>query len=443
MYVRCSGVGKDFIFMKRLIFCLVIFCSLIFLNSCNANKHFMELRGSFSFDAAASALIKYPSEFMFEPNEILAYYPENSRTRILNYQVVHLVFQRHDDIIGGFYDYDVGIAFTVHNDRLLIAQTPNELPLFQYFRLGDSTDSVIITVGHDNAYLVNLNTESIRRLFNDGEFNNYFNKDSIKDLVFAEILSVSPDGRYILYRSNRNFIDDALPNHFELFFFDIQTGAETKIMNFNNKEILTWDRNNPDTFLFRELRIAPDGARYSSPIMAYSLGNRQQSVFLNLNEKYRAFEMIDDEYIYILRRTVEDREDGSPPVRRTTLYIANIYTQEAFGVDVGIYNIEVWNVRISDTKEYLAFWGTYMIPTGLRLTDLVTVHIPTNNIMPHYEQAVDHFVLTSFYWAPNNILIVNFHNTIDVHGDVSRFHRITHTARGAVPNINRVYDLIG
>lgn len=425
--------------MKRLIFCVFILCSLLFLHSCTANRHFMELRAMYSFDAEAQALIKYPSpELMFEPNEILAYCPETSRTSPLEFRVIYVTLQKHDNIIGGFYDYDIAIAYTVHNGRLLLASIPNMLPLYEYFRFGSSTDSVIVTVGNENAYLVNLSNSSAERLFSYGDFIDYFDRDSIKDLIFAQVLSVSPDGRYVLYRSNRNYIDDATPNNFDLFYLDMQTGNEARIMNFQDKEILTWDKNNPGSFLFRELQTARDGTRNFSPILSYSLVSGTQSVFLNLNEKYRAYEMIDDEYIYILRR-VTDEETGHTT---NILYIANIYTHEMFSLDVGIYHA-VHNVKISDTKDYIVFLGEYMTPIGWILTEIVTVHIATNDIVPQYDQRVETFNITSFYWAPNNVLIVNFRNMTDLYRDLCRFHRITHSARGVEHRVNRIYDLTG
>lgn len=427
--------------MKRLLICLfVISCSLLFLYSCAVNKHFAELRGAFSYDAAAQAFIKYPSEFMYEPNEFLAYYPENSRTRSLEYQILELTFQAHDAIIGEVYDYDIKIAFTVHNNRLLVANIPRYLPLFNYFRVGNSTDLLIITVSDDNAYLVNLNDGSIQRLLDDSNFGNYFNRESIKTLVFARVLSVSPDGRYILFTSNRNFMGDGMPNHSELFAYDIQTGTQTKIMEFNdNKELLTWDRYNPDSFLFREERIARDGMRYFTPIFRYSLSSGEQSVFLNIGERYRAYQMAGEEHIYVMVRTTNE-ETGRISA---SLYIANIYTHETFAVDVGAYNINIWNVRISDSGEYLAFWGSYMIPTGIVLTDVVTIHIPTNHIMPQYEQSVNQFVINSFYWAPNNILMINFiDTTAPIDGSRNRFHRITHSASGVEPNVTAVHGFV-
>jgi len=386
---------------------------------------------------------------MLEPGELLAYYPENSRTRVLEYTVTYLTLQRHDDILGGFFDFPIEIAYTVHNGRLILARPPNLLPRFDYFRIGDYTDRLIISAGHDGIYLAHLDGEnsSVQCLWGHDirqqQFEQYFDRESIKNLVFAQLLSVSPDGRYVLFESNRNYMDDALTTNFELFAIDLRGGNmpqalnHTRIMDFNNMEILTWDRYNPDSFLFRESRIAPDGTRYSSPIMRYSLGGGGQSVFLDVGERYRAYQMVDDEHIYIFRRET-DEETGHVT---TGLYVANIYTHEMFSVDTGIYS-NVWDVRLSDTGEYIAFWASYMNQVGWVLVDLVTVHIPTNDLMPQYEQSVDNFFIHSFYWAPGNILITNFINTTELYRDLSRFHRITHTGRAGEPRAGSADSLV-
>jgi hypothetical protein len=65
------------------------------------------------------------------------------------------------------------------------------------------------------------------------------------------------------------------------------------------------------------------------------------------------------------------------------------------------------------------------------LTDLVTLHIETNDIVAQYEQEQpnNYNIDSSFYWLPDNILAVNFINTSDLYKDLCRLHRITHTFR--------------
>ena len=423
--------------MKRLFYypALILLCLLaLLLNSCSsATKHFTAINGAYVFNAESDTLVKYPSDFMFEENEILIYSPEDSRTQAAEYQTVRLTLQSHDYNVGGFYDYAIEIAYTVHNNKLIIASIPNQMPIYEHFIIAGSTDSVIITVGDENAYLVNLTNATAQKLFNDTDFNNYFNKDSIKSLVFARVISVSPDGRYILYISNRNYIDDMLANSFDLYYYDMQTAAETYIMNFYDKEILTWDKSNPASFLYRELRISSaDGARTFSPVLRHSIEDNRQYMFLNLNEKYRAYEMMDDEHIYVLRRsaerTVEMFEGHEEIIQTAALYIANIYGRDMFSVDPGRYTT-VTDVKMSDTKEYLAFWGSYINRQGVILTELVTIHAETNDIVSHYEQTVDDYYIDSFYWMPNNILAVNFINLTDFNRDACRLHEIKHTFR--------------
>lgn len=420
--------------MKRLLSCFIfVLCSLLFLHSCGqyANKYFMELKSAYIYDKPASALIKYPSEILYESNEILTYSAENSETLPAEYQTVKLTLQTHDDIRNQFVDWHIEIAYAVLNNKLVFADIPKQMQVYEHYTLGSSTDSVIITIGDDNAYLVNLSSASAIKLFDDSDFNTYFNKSSIKPLVFARVISVSPDGRHILYISNRDYIDDSQPNSYDLYHYDSQTETEAKIMNFDNKQVLTWDKNNPNSFLYREQIISSEnGARTYSPMLRHSLENTRDYVFLNLNEKYRAYEMMDDEHIYILykgeEQTIERANAEDYVYQKAALYIANIYTHEMFIVDPGMY-INVMNVTLSDTKEYLAFWGSYVNNSGLAFTNLVTIHIQTNDIVAQYEQTVDKYVIDSFYWCPDNILAINFINMNEPTKDVCRFHKITHT----------------
>ena len=423
--------------MKKLLCCLsLIMCAAIFAASCGiANKHFMEITGAFSFDAESGTLIKYPSLFMFEPNEILIYNPANSRTQAAEYSVTRVTVQRHDSIMGTFDSSLIEIAHTVQNGRLVIASVPLQMPLFNYFRLGDSTDSLIITAGDENAYLVDLSNATARRLFDERAFGDYFRRDSIKQLVFARVVSVSPDGRFILYISNRNFMDDMALNSFDLFYFDMQTGRENFIMNFYGKEVISWDRDSPSSFLFRELIISPDGARTFSPIYSYSLEAGRRDIFLNINERYRGYEIIDDEHIYILRndQIIVETPDGDQEILEiSTLYVANIYTREMFAVDPGRYT-SVMNVKVSDTGEYIAFWGFFVNRQGIALTELVTIHVESNDIVAQYEQNVDNYTIDSFYWLPGNILGVNFINRTNPDRHAFRLHRIAHSSRVAPP----------
>ena len=415
--------------IKRMIYLSVL---ILLLNSCgSANKHFASLDGAYIFDAEAGAFVKYPSDFMYEPNEFLSYASENSRTQESEYQTVRVNLQTHNNILGGFYDYEIEVAYTVQNNKLILASVPRQMPEFDYFMIG-SPDSLIISAGDANAYLVNLGTGGAQKLFDDSSFNNYFSRDSIKSLVFARVMSVSPDGRYILYISNRAYIDDSQHNSFDLYYYDMQTGAEAYIMNFDRKEILTWDKDNPGSFLYRELVVSStDGARSFSPILKHDIEDGQEYMFLNLNNRFRAYEMLDDEHIYIMRnaeRAVELFDGQEELVQTAALYIANIYTREVFAVDPGRYTT-VMDVKLSDSGEYLAFWGLHINRQGLVLTELVTIHVASNDIVSHYEQNIDNYYIDSFYWLPDNILAANFINLSDFNKDTCRLHRIAHTFR--------------
>jgi hypothetical protein len=128
-------------------------------------------------------------------------------------------------------------------------------------------------------------------------------------------------------------------------------------------------------------------------------------------------------------RTIELFEGQEETIQTSALYIANIYTGEIFAVDSGRYTA-VMNVTMSDTKEYLAFWGSYVDRQGIAVTELVTIHIASNDIVSHYEQQdVDNFYIDSFHWLPNNILGVNFINLVDLNRDAFRLHRIAHSFR--------------
>ncbi|MCL2099747.1 MAG: hypothetical protein FWH24_04850 [Oscillospiraceae bacterium] len=418
---------------KRFFICsaLILFAAVLPLQSCGQkNKYFTELGNAYTYNADSRTFVKYPSELMFEPDEILIYSPLDSGTLTAEYQTFSLTLEKHDHIAGSFYDYTVDIAYTVQNNALVLANTPGLLPPYEYFIPGSSTDSLIITVGDENAYSVDLTSRTAQKLFNDADFESYFSKSSIKNLVFARVISVSPDGKYILYISNRDYIDDSQHNSFDLYCYDMHTGRESHIMNFNDKEVLTWDKEQPDGFLYRELITSgADGARSYSPIYRHSFEDGRQYIFMNLNEKYRVYDMADDDHIYILRKGAEIElelfEGSEEIIQKAALYVANIYTKEIFSVDPGKYT-EISEFMMSETQEYFAFWGSHVNRQGIMFTELVTIHTETNDIVAHYEQNVGNYFIDSFCWLPDNILAVNFIDLTDINKGSCRLHKISH-----------------
>lgn len=411
------------------------------LYSCGLNdKYFAELKSSYIYDKQTGILRKYPSEITFQPDELLSL--KDNKTTSVKYKTLNLTLPKRNYNTGIVYDYNITIAYAVYNGRLVLTQIPMQFAPCHFFTFNspdNSTDSVIITIDNENAFLVDLsesNAGSFKKLFNDGDFNDYFDENAIKKLIFADIISISPDDKYILYRSNRNYIYDS-PASLDLYSYDLQTGTETKIMNFDGKEFLCWEKLevNPESsgnFLFRDINISKsDGKKTYSDIRRYSLTKQSEDLFLTLASKYSTYEMIDDEYLYVIRsgadRTAEDLKDDETVLvnKNTVLYIENIYSKELKTLDIGKYNM-IWDVKISDSRDYLAFFASYININGFAIAEIITLHIDTNNIMPYYEQNVENYYLDSFYWCPDNVLIINFINTVDLYEDLCRFHKIIH-----------------
>ncbi|MCL2773035.1 MAG: hypothetical protein FWD71_06770 [Oscillospiraceae bacterium] len=418
--------------------CIFILFILGILSGCGSiNRYFAELKSAYIYDKNAHALIKYPSEMTLEPNELLSF--ENNKTKVLEYNTLNLTLPKRDYETGVISDYNITIAYTVYNNELVLAQVPVQSAPYNYFTFNNSTYKVIITIDKENAFLVDLNAtpdQAYKKLFDDSGIDQYFDTGAIKKLVFADMISLSPDDKYILYLSNRNYINTS-PSSLDLYSYDIQTGAETEIMNFNSdkEEFLCWEKIDvhPDAsgnFLFRDINIAKsDGKHTYSDIRRYSITQQKYDTFLTVDSKYNNYEMIDDQYIF---STVSNKVDGSVN-KNTTLYIIDIYSQEVKSADAGQYNT-IWDVQMSDSKDYLAYYGSYMNKNGIILTDIITLHIPTDDVVSEYNQEIDNYYLDSFYWCPGNVLIINFVNTVDLYNDLCRFHKITHSGKSDLIN---------
>ena len=302
----------------------------------------------------------------------------------------------------------------------------------KYYIIKNSVDSVIITINDDNAFLVNLNDASYKKLFNDDSLDDILkklDKDELSKFIYAKIISISPDGKYLLYISNRNYILDKFYNSFDIYSYDLITGKETKIMNFNDKEFLCWE--NPDinpgasgNFLFRESGVSKtDGQKIYSPIRRYSITQEKEDVFLNIkinDEKVNIYEMIDERYFYATENKINEKG-----VKEITIYIGDIYSTEIITARIEKYSA-IWHVLMSENKEYIAFFGSYINNDGFAFPDVLTLNLGTNHLVSHYEQNDGIYFIDSFYWCPDNILAVNFQNTVDLYKDLCRLHIIDH-----------------
>lgn len=412
-----------------IILCAAFFGQILLISGCSSgNKYNLELKSAYMYDSEAQVLIKYPSEVMLQPEEFLTF--EEGKTKTLDYETLNLTFPKRNYDTGIVSDFNITVAYTIYNNNLIFTNVPIQYAMYNYFTFADSaeTKSVVITIDKENAFLVGLKDASIKKLFNDNDFDKYFDADAIKKLIFANVISISPDGRYILYVSNRNYINDS-PNSLDIYCYDMQNGTETNLMNFDHKEFLCWEKSGDSktsgNFLFRDINISKtEGTRTYSDIRRYSISENSENIFFAIDENYNNYEMIDEEYFYAVQNIAERAADDMI-YKTTTLHIGNIYSGEIKSADMGGYSA-AWNAKLSETKDYIAFYASYINENGVVIADIITMNIETADMVPQYEQDDFKFYVDSFYWCPDNTFIVNFINTIDLYKDLCRFHKITH-----------------
>ncbi|MCL1859745.1 MAG: hypothetical protein FWF92_11010 [Oscillospiraceae bacterium] len=418
--------------IKPIIF-IIFILSVLFVVSgiygcAGGRKYFTEFKASYLYDKENNILKKFPSELVFEPDEILSYNPEDQKTKILEYETLTVALPQKDYKTGKVSDYKITMAYTVYNNKLIFTEVPIQYEPYECFVINNSTDSVIATIDSDNAFLINLNDSSVKKLYDDNNIENFIEKNSEKKLIYAKTISISPDGKYLLYTSNRNYIKDGSQRSVDIYAYDIQSGTETKIMNFDNKEFLCWEKNDSGNFLFREISTK-DGKKVYSDILRYHVPEKEQGakpklIMKEIDEKYSSYEIIDDQYIYAVISKQKD-DSNSITSRETTIYILDIYSNEILSVDAGKYST-VWHVAISESKEYIAFLGAYLNVNGIAIPEMITANIKTNTIVPQYEQNEAEYFINSFSWCPDNVLAVNFINTADLYKDLCRLHKIDH-----------------
>jgi len=418
-----NKIKSSFFFIFVILFVIGGMCGCA-----GGKKYFLELKASYTYDKDTGILKKFPSELKWAPDEILSYNPEDKKTTALEYETLALTLPKRDYKTGEILDYNITMAYTVYNDKLIFTEVPIQYAPHDYFIINNSTDSVIVTIDDENAYLINLNDGSIKKLYNDKDFDNFFVKNSEQKLIYAKTLSISPDGKYLIYLSNRDYIKDTSSRSVDIYSYDIQTGTETKIMNFDNKEFLCWEKNEPRNFLFREISTK-DGKRVYSDILRYAVpeygsGAKPRLIMKEINEKYKSYEMIDDQYIYAVISRQKD-DSNSVTSKETTIYILDIYSNEILSIDAGKYST-IWHVTMSESKEYLAFFGSYINVAGIAIPEVITLNINTNVIIPQYEQSDGEYFIDSFSWCPDNVLAVNFVNTGELYKDLCRLHSIDH-----------------
>ena len=382
--------------IKICLFLIFIIIAVSAIYGCaGGRKYFTELKASYIYDKDNGIFKKFPSELKWEPDEILSYNPEDKKTTILEYETLTVTLPKKNNSTGEFSDYKITMAYTVYNNKLIFTEVPIQYAPHEYFVINNSIDSVIVTIDDENAFLVNLNDGSLRKLYDDN--------------IHAKTLSIEPAaGDYLLYLSDS-----------DIYSYDIQTGKETKIMNFENKEFLCWSQYIPGTFLFREI-TSKNGKKFYSDIKSYNIASSTEHSEKFISEEFKSYEMIDDRYYYAT--AVQTKENG---VKETLIYIGDIYSEEILTVNVGKYSM-IWHIAISESKEYIAFFGSYINSKGIAIPEIVTVNTATNVIIPQYEQSNREYFIDSFSWCPDNVLAINFLNTADLYKDLCRLHYINH-----------------
>lgn len=385
------------------------------------NKYFLELDGAYFYDRENSILKKSQSEVTWDAAEILQYSPETKKTNPIDYELLELTLPKRDYATGDLSDYRINMAYAIHDKKLIFTEVPRFYAPHEYFILGGSTDSVVVTIDDENAFLVNLTDASAKKLFDDSGFGGYFEKNAENKLIYAKLLSVSPEGRYFLYLSNRDHIKENMPKAVDIYYYDAKTGTEGKIMDFGDMEFLGWENGNPENFLFRESVFLPaEGKRVYSDIRRCIIPKSTEEVFFSFDEKHKSYEMTGDRYAYAVETAVKEGAG-----KETLIYIYDIYSGEELSVNAGKYSL-IWHVELGESKKYAAFFGSYINPDGMAIAEIITVNTETDHMVPEYEQSQGDYFIDSFQWLPGDVLALNFINTARPYFDLCRLYNIEH-----------------
>jgi len=392
--------------------------------SLSAKRYFRELNAAYSYDSEAQVLKKFASETVVdEKNELLTF--DGKNTKPLIYETVNVPLGNSGDTIN--------ITYTVHNGKLIIAEVPEmAITPYEYFIINGSTDK-FIAEDNNGSYLVNLNELSAKPFMNLGGLVN--SNSEIK------LFSISPDGKYMLYFVKHSENRGANINEFYLCVYDIISETGDTLIGFANItdlakwEFLAWEKNASGSFLYREKYVDIYGLDRYSNIYRYVISSKTSNTFLDIDEKYSQYGIVDDEHIFI-HSYKSSHMNG-------ILYVKNIYTQEVKIVVLPRYAI-IWDMLLSDSKEYAALYALFVDAYSNQVSRLVTVNLNTNDIRFYYEvgyePGLENYDMHSFYWCPDNVLVVNFLNTMNLYNDLCRFHKVEHT-KSNIPKID-IEDII-
>jgi hypothetical protein len=384
------------------------------------------LKAAYSFDAEAQVLKKFASETQVdEKNEFMVFGGSYKKVKPLKYETASVMLP----LSGSAVETEVKIYYTVNNGRLILAEEPEyQVPHYEHFILNGVTDSVIIQTKDSGVNLVNLNDLSIESL-NVDLAGGYL--DTPGGVIFDfKILSVSPDNKYLLYFLNLESTD--------LHLYDMVSRKITRIMDFNKKDFLGWTDNSSDAFLYREKITRSDGTQSYSDIYKWYLHESKTDIFLEIDKQYTHYEMLDSEHIYAYSYDARDMNG--------VLYIKNIYTWEVKAAVLPRYTY-VWNLALSKSKEYAGLCALFIDGAGNQVSRIITVYLETNDIRSYYELGyevgIEKYAVGSFYWCPENVLIVNFINGVNLYEDFCRFHKVNHTKTNIPDNIKRIIEKDG
>lgn len=253
--------------------------------------------------------------------------------------------------------------------------------------------SAVFVFNHADVFVIDVTEDKITPVFDSVLTQN-------ERLVWADIISISPDGQYLLYKSNRNYVASNA-NSFDLFAKNLVSGEDDLIMNFDKKEFISWNKEENESFLYRE-DITESGmsSKKYSEIFTYSLEENESKVFWNMKEKFRGYEIIDDTYLYI--------HDGR------VLDIVNYYNKDLIFIDTGMYS-KINDLKLSPDNGYAAMYGMHTNIDGKLITEVISIHLETNNTISHTEDSVNSFIVDSCHFAKRddgeNVLVINYFDT--------------------------------
>lgn len=383
----------------------LLILTLLLLPGCGGagQRYMFSLNSAYIYDAHTSLFISSSQEFKY------------SDKTFFNIKNTNPVYQK-----GTVKDYSIPadytnsgseikftVSYIIEDGKLCIAPPLLDNKTFMAAYVLPDEKSAVFVFNHSDVFVIDVTEDKITPVFES-----VLPEES--GLVWADIISISPDGQYLLYKSNRNNLSSDIKS-FDLFVKNLVSGEDNLIMNFDKKEFITWSEEEDESFLYRE-DVTESGVSVKkySEIFTYSFATNKSKVFWNMKDKFRGYEIIDDTYFYIHAGRVLD--------------IVNYYNKDLIFIDTGMYS-KLNDLKLSPDGAYAVMYGMHTNIDGKLITEVISIHLETNNTISHTEDSVRSYIVDSYDFGKRNdgtnIMVINYFDTSTLKYK-SEFYTITH-----------------